>query len=386
VPLAAAVKKAVSIPVIATGRLNIELGEEVLCQGKADFISFNRRLMADPELPNKLAEGRLDDIRPCTGCITCFNSNEQGNPPQCQANAAYGKEKEYEIKPAVKKKKVMVIGSGPAGMEAARVAALRKHEVILCEKEHHLGGSMCLAAMVKGFEREDFLGLVRYLKNQVSKLGVEIRLGKKVSKSLVKEINPDVLIIAAGAIHNVPDLPGINKRHVITSKALHRQLKGYLRFFTPQILGTLTGFWMPIGKSVVIMGGNIQGCQTAEFLTRRGRKVTIVDTSEEIGNGLLGAFVKPHLLDWLDKKGVTMLSGVKYEEITDEGLVVTTKERGKRTIEADTIVTALPLLPNAELIKELEGMAPEVYTIGDCQDPQLVVNAIADGARIARAF
>jgi len=386
IPLAAAAKKAVSIPVIAIGRLNVDLGEEVLRQGKADFVSFNRRLMADPELPQKLAEGRLEDIRPCTGCITCFDNNEKGNPPKCQVNAAYGKEKEYEIKPAVKRKKVLVIGSGPAGMEAARVAALRKHQVILCEKEHWLGGSMPLAATVKGFKREDFLGMVRYLKTQVTKLGVDIRLGKEGNKAFVRDINPDVLIIAAGAVHNVPDLPGINKHHVITSKALHRQLKGYMRFFTPQIIRALTNLWMPIGKRVAILGGNIQGCQTAEFLVRRGRKVTILDTEDEIGTGLLEAFVKPHLLDWLDKRGVTMLSMVKYERITDGGLIITTKEGEKRTIEADTIITAFPLLPNTQFIKELEGIVPEVHVIGDCRDPNLVVNAIADGARIARAF
>ena len=154
VPLAEAVKKAVSIPVIAIGRLDADLGEDILRSGKADFISFNRRLMADPELPNKLAEGRLDDIRPCTGCTTCFDNNEKGNPPLCQVNAALGKEKEYEIKPATKVKKVMVVGGGPAGMETARVASLREHEVILYEKERKLGGSMLISSIVKGFDRE----------------------------------------------------------------------------------------------------------------------------------------------------------------------------------------------------------------------------------------
>jgi len=386
VPLAAAVKKVVSIPVIAIGRLDIELGEKLLRRGVVDFISFNRRLMADPELPNKLAEGRLEDIRPCTGCLTCFDNNEHGNPPLCQVNAAIGKEKEYEIKPAKKKKRVMVIGGGPAGMETARVAALRGHEVLLYERERKLGGSMPLAAMVKGFEREDILSLIRYFKTQITKLGVDIRLGKEVNRSVIEEAKPDVLIIATGGTHNIPEIPGINRRNVVTSRALHRKLKSYLRFFEPRVLRWLTRFWMPLGKRVVIMGGNIQGCQTAEFLVKRGRKVTIADTAKEIGDGLLEIFVKPHLLIWLDKKGVTMMPGVKYEEITDKGLTIATKEGKRKTIKADTIVTALPLLPNTELLKSLDGIVPEVYAIGDCKEPHLIVNAIADGSRIARAI
>jgi 2,4-dienoyl-CoA reductase (NADPH2) len=386
VPLAAAVKLAVSIPVITIGRLDAELGEEVLRGGKADFISFNRALMADPELPNKLAEGRPEDIRPCTGCTTCFDNNEHGNPPLCQVNAALGKEKEYEIKRAEKVKKVMVVGGGPAGMEAALVAALRGHKVVLYEKESKLGGSLPVAALVKGFHREDILGLVDYYRTQLPKLGVDTRLGKEVNRSVVEEVKPDVLIIAAGGSHDVPDLPGIDRPHVVTSRALHHQLKGYMRYVSPRLLRPLTKAWMPIGKRVVIIGGDIQGCQTAEFLVRRGRKVTIVDTAEEIGEGLLEVYVKPHLLDWLEGKGVTLLPGVRYEEITDQGLAITNKEGRKQTLEADTIVTALPLLPNTGLYKSLEGSAPEVHAIGDCREPHLIVDAVADGSRIARAL
>jgi 2,4-dienoyl-CoA reductase (NADPH2) len=386
VPLAFDVKKVVSIPIITIGRLDAELGEEILRRGRADFISFNRRLMADPELPNKLAEGRPEDIRPCTGCTTCFDNNERGNPPLCQVNASLGKEKEYEIKPVEKRKRIMVVGSGPAGMEAARVAALRGHEVMLYEKERKLGGSLPLAAMVKGFEREDLLSLIRYLEIQMTKVGVQVRLGIEISRSLIEGIKPDVLIIAAGGIHDIPNLPGINKHHVVTSKALHRKLKGFMRFIPPRLLRPLTKVWMPIGKRVVIMGGNIQGCQAAEFLIKRGRKVTIVDTAKEIGEGLLEIYVKPHLLIWLEEKGVIMMTEVRYEEITDEGLVIMTKEGKKQTIEADTIITALPLLPNTEVLRSLDGVVHEVHAIGDCKEPHLIVDAIADGSRIARAI
>lgn len=383
-PLAAAVKEAVSIPVVSSGRLDINLGEAALESGKADFISFNRRLMADPELPRKVAEGRIDDIRPCTGCITCFDSNEKGNPPTCQVNAALGKEREYEIRPVEKKKRVMIVGSGPAGMETARVAALRGHEVMLYEKSHRLGGSIVLAAMVKGFHREDFLGLVRYLATQVKKLGVQTLTGTEVTRELVDRVKPDVLVIAAGATHDLPDIPGIGNRKVVTSKALHGRLKRYVRFFSPRLLRALTGIWMPIGKRVVIMGGNIQGCQTAEFLVKRGRQVTIASTEERIGDGLLEAFIKAHLLDWMEKKGVVMYAGVTYEQITDKGLVITTREGERITIEADTVLTALPLVPNAEIVAGLKESAPEVYCIGDTTEPRLTVNAIADGSRVGR--
>jgi len=386
VPLATAIKKVVSIPVIAVGRLDLEIGERLLRRGLVDFISFNRRLMADHELPNKIAEGRLEDIVPCTGCLTCFDNNERGLPPLCQVNAALGKDKEYEIKPAEKKKRVMVIGGGPAGMEAARVAALRGHEVILYEKESKLGGSLPVAAMVKGFDREDILSLICYLRIQVTKLGVDIRLGQEANRSVIEEIKPDALIIAAGGIHNIPKISGIDGRNVVTGKALHHQLKIYLRFFGPRVLRWLSKFWLPVGKRVVIMGGNIQGCQVAEFLVKRGRKVTIVDTAKEIGDGLLEILVKPHLLIWLAEKGVTMMPGVKYEKITGKGLTITTKEGEIRTIEADTIVTAMPLLPNTELLKNLKGSANEIYPIGDCNEPHLIVNAITDGSRVARAI
>ena len=257
---------------------------------------------------------------------------------------------------------------------------------MLYEKESKLGGSLPVAALVKGFHREDILALVSYYETQLLKLGVDTRLGKEVDGSVVQDFKPDVLIIAAGGSHALPDLPGIDMPHVVTSKALHRQIKGYMKYMPPRLLRSLTKAWMPLGKRVIIIGGDIQGCQTAEFLVRRGRKVTIVDTAEEIGEGLLETYVKPHLLDWLDARGVAMLPGVKYEEIMDKGLIITTKEGKRQTLEADTIVTALPLLPNAALLKSLDGSAPEVYAIGDCKDPHLIVDAIAEGSHLGRAI
>lgn len=385
VPLAEAVKKLVSVPVSTEGRLDPVLGERILQEGKADFISMTRRLLADPELPNKVASGRLDDIAPCTACINCSSRVTLNEFATCRANAALGIEREYDIKEAEQKKRVMVVGGGPSGMEAARVAALRGHEVLLYEREHKLGGLIPLAALVKGLEIEDLVALVRYLKTQITKVGVTVKLGTEVNLPLVEELRPDVAILAAGGIPSVQEIPGINGPNVVSNADLHRRLKIYLRFLGPRVLRWLTRFWMPLGKKVIIVGGAIQGCELAEFLTKRGRKVTIVDTAEELGDGLV-AHTKTRLLGWLAQKGVRMMTEVKYDEITDKGLTILTKEGKRQTIEADTIVPAMSLTPNTELIKNLEGKVTEIYPIGDCNDPHLILEAIADGSRIARAI
>ncbi|NIM44293.1 MAG: FAD-dependent oxidoreductase, partial [Nitrososphaeria archaeon] len=224
-----------------------------------------------------------------------------------------------------------------------------------------------------------------YFKTQITKLGVKVNLGKEVDLSVIEEIEPDILILATGGIPTAPEIPGIGRRNVFSAPHLHRRLKTYLRFLGPRYLGWLTRFWMPLGKRVVIIGGAIQGCELAEFLVKRGRKVTIVDTAEALGDRL-GELKKMTLLRWLANKGVTMMPGIKYEEITDKGLVVLSEEGKRQTIEVDTIVTALPLKPNNELLQSLEGKVPEIYPIGDCREPLLTLEAIADGSRIARAI
>lgn len=385
VPLAEAIKKVVSIPVITINKLDPVLGEKILRQGKADFIGMNRRLLADPELPNKIAAGRLEDIAPCTACLHCISAIYFRQPCICRTNGALGGEQDYEIKQAEKRKKVVVVGAGPAGMEAARVAAIRGHEVSLYEREHKLGGLLPLAALVKGLEIEDLVDMVRYLKTQITKLGVKVRLGKEFTPSLIEEIKPDVVILAMGGTPTLLEIPGINRRSVVSSADLHRKLKTYLRFLGPEALGSLTRFWMPVGKKVVIIGGEMQGCQLAEFLVKRGRKVTIVETSAVLG-GEMPVMKRKPLLAWLTRKGATMMTEVKCEEITDRGLTIVTRGGERQTIAADTIVPATPFKPNNELLKALKGKVPEIYSIGDCNEPRLIVDAIADAYRIARAM
>jgi 2,4-dienoyl-CoA reductase (NADPH2) len=384
VPLAARIKEVVSIPVITVGRLDPETGEDILRQGKADFIAMQRRLIADPELPNKVAEGRLEDIAPCLGCLACHALLEQHDYLRCRINAAMGGTRDYAIEPANEKKKVVIIGGGPSGMEAARVAALRGHEVTLYEKEARLGGLLNLAAIVKYGKSQDFEDMVRYLKTQITKLGVNIKLGKSFDSSAIRETKPDVVLVATGGIPVMPEIPGIQSRNVISSSKLHGQLKLFLRFLNPGILRTLTKLWMPVGKRVVILGGGLHGCELTEFLVKRGRKVTMMDTAETLEDKRIAGVNNRHFFEWAAKKGVTLLAGVKYEGITGNGITIITREGNKQTIEADTIIPIAEMAPNDGLYKSLKGKVPEVIPIGDCASYGLTMEAVASGYNVAR--
>jgi 2,4-dienoyl-CoA reductase (NADPH2) len=269
-------------------------------------------------------------------------------------------------------------------MSAARISAMRGHDVILYEKLTALGGLMPLAAIVKGSRPEDLSLITGYFKRQLDKLGVKVELGKEADLSVADRIKPDVVFLATGGTSTVPKIPGIDKSIVVSGAVLHQRLKLALRFFGSETLRKLTKFYMPMGKSVIVIGGAIQGCELAEFLAKRGRKVTVVETKPMIGEGMVDALLS-NLLKWFQKKGVTLISGVKeYVEITDKGLTIITSDGKRQTIEADSIVTALPLTPNNELLDSLKAKVPEVYAIGDCSDPLLIADAIGTGVRTAR--
>jgi 2,4-dienoyl-CoA reductase (NADPH2) len=386
VPYAAAIKQVVNVPLIGTGRLDADLGEKLVAAGAIDFVNLNRRMIADHDYANKIAEGRVEDIAPCTACMTCFNNVEAQKKLICRINASTGREREYELQSAGAKKKVVVVGSGPAGMEAARVAALRGHQVVLLEKSPFLGGSLNLAAVVKGTDREDMLKIVDYLKLQVQKAGVDVRKGTEATKETVAALKPEAVVVAVGGKHSIPDIPGIHGSNVLTGEELHHRLKSYLRLTGARLMTKLVNVYLPVGKKVVIIGGTIQGCETAELLVKNGRQVTIVEPGPEIGEGMLWRLVKPQLLHWLEDKGVTMLAGVKLEEVNSKGVVVTDKAGQKRLLEANTVITAMPLKPNTELYDTVKDLASEAYLIGDSKQPGLVVDAIAAGAAVARAI
>lgn len=383
VPLAAVMKETVKIPIMTVTGFDADSAERVLSEGKADLIGFNRRIFADTEYPNKVRTGRQADIQPCTKCGNC--SSTYNEPRHCRINACFGTES-YDMAPAAKvKKKVLVVGGGPSGMQAARVAAARGHDVTLWEKGKYLGGSMSLAAMVKGFTTEDVREVIWFFRRQVKKEGVKVQLGKEFNASMIAAEKPDVVIVAAGGQPTLPDVPGLDGKNVVKSTDLYGMLRFYLKLFGPKMLRDLTKLWMPVGKNVVIIGGAIQGCQLGEFLTKRGRKVTIVDTDDELGKQMYHER-KTRLFLWFDRKGVERLAGVKLLQITDKGLSIETREGEKRFLEADNVVIALPFAKNDSLVEQLQGRVPEVYAIGDCAQPGLIPDATRTGWEVGNAI
>ncbi len=383
VPLAAVMKETVKIPIMTVTGFDADSAEKVLSEGKADLIGFNRRIFSDTEYPNKVRTGRQADIQPCTKCGNC--SSTYNEPRHCRINACFGTES-YDMAPAAtQKKKVLVVGGGPSGMQAARVAAARGHDVTLWEKGKYLGGSMSLAAMVKGFKTEDVREVIWFFRRQVKKEGVKVVLGKEFDASMIAAEKPDVVIVAAGGQPTLPDVPGLDGKNVVKSADLYGMLRFFLKLFGPKTLRDLSRMWMPVGKNVVIIGGAIQGCQLGEYLTKRGRKVTIVDTDDELGKQMYHER-KTRLFLWFDKKGVERLAGVKLLQITDKGLSLETKEGEQRFLEADNVVIALPFAKNDSLAEQLEGRVPEVYAIGDCSQPGLIPDATRTGWEVGNAI
>jgi 2,4-dienoyl-CoA reductase-like NADH-dependent reductase (Old Yellow Enzyme family)/thioredoxin reductase len=367
--LAENIKKNVSVPVIAVGRILPEFGERLLRDNKADFIALGKSLLADPDWANKLASGQPEDIRHCMYCCTCMRSiavdiRSNDKSLLCAINATVGKEEEAAISPAERARKVLVIGGGPAGLEAARVAALRGHDVTLWEKEGELGGQLTAAARPP--YKKNIQNLKTYLVHQVEKLGVKVELNKEADLGQVERLNPDVVVLAAGIKPKVPEIRGIERASVVLAQDV----------LTEKV---------PVGETAIVIGGALVGCETAEFLAEKMNQVTITRRGPEMASE-----VEPKtrglLLDRLKIKGLTMLTEVKYEEITDEGLLITTKEGKKRLIKADTIVLATGARPNSELFQVLKDKGYETHLIGDSVKPRTILDAVYDGFEVGLAI
>ncbi|MFC1592996.1 FAD-dependent oxidoreductase [Candidatus Omnitrophota bacterium] len=363
VELAAAIKKVVKVPIITVGKLNPVLGERVLEEGKADFIAMGRALIADPELANKAREGRFEDIRPCIYCNLGCRDTRWQNPDltvTCSVSPQCGHELDYELEPtpAAFPKRVVVVGGGLAGMEAARNLSLRGHEVSLYEKEDRLGGQWNIVAAY----RPDVAALTAYLSRGLEKGGVKVFLNQAVDTRLIQEVNPDAVVIAAGATQVIPDIPDVEGENVVLASDV---LRGRVE----------------VGQNVVIIGGRLVGLETALFLAERGKRVSVVDIVKIAQN--VGLTMKLSLREKLINSGVYLYPYTTTCFITKEG-VHAINDVEWMFLQADTVVLAVGSKSENRLAEEIKGLVPEIYTIGDCVEPRNSQAAIHEGAKIGR--
>jgi len=364
VHLARRMKEVMSIPVMALGRqTDPEMMERILIEGKADMISMGRPLLCDPELPNKIKDGHLEDILRCTGCNECLNHWWHERTITCSINPEVGRETEYAIRPVIKPKRVLVIGSGPAGMEAARVAALRGHDVTIFEKDNKLGGQLNAASV------PDFKEPLRWFKSwqetQVKKAGVKIELKKEATVENVKSFAPDEVIVATGAKPIRPSIPGIDKDFVVFATDV---LNGERRVF----------------NNVLVVGGGHVGCETALFLAQQGNKnVTIAEMKESVATDIEGAH-KLALVELLQANDVNVRVNLMLHEVRDGEAVFLDKNQREGSIKTEAIILALGYNADKSLAKALEKQVERLYSIGDCVEPQDTLGAIHAGAHTGR--
>lgn len=405
---AAAVKQRVGVPVIAVGRIEPEAGDQLIAEGKADVVAMGRKLLADPELPRKLAEGRPEDVRPCIYCYVCVAQPFFDRRVRCAVNPVTGLEierAEVARTKASERKRVAIIGGGPAGMETARVAALRGHEVCLFERSPHLGGTLRFAALV--YEPNE--RLLRWFEEQMRSLPLDVRTNTDATADAVRAWQPDVVVVAAGAQRRTPPIPGVEKSHVFDGNDLRALLTGE---GSPETAGKLslagrlavragraTGIssdpsklreasraYMPVGKRVVVIGGGLVGAEIADFLAERGRQVTVVESGPVIATEMA------HPRRWrvlfeLREAGVRLVTDATDIEIGDEAVRFRAPDSPGAdpeaiTVPADTVVLATGLEPNPDA-QAFEGAAARVVYVGDATGVTYIEGAIHDGFRAA---
>ncbi len=345
------------ITLIGGGRAqNPVASEKALKSGQCDLIFIGHGLLAQPDLVNLIDEGREDEIRPCIGCGHCINHQLQhGERAVCSGNAVLARgDNDHTIIPAETKKKVVVIGAGVAGVEAARIAAMRGHTVDIYDAANEVGGQMNLACKPP-FKQH--LGLMKpYLERQLELHGVNVHLGKKMTKEDVLALNPDAVVCATGVKNLTLNVNGaeraVNATEILSGKQS--------------------------GKNVVVIGGGSIGCETAEFLAKKGKKVSIIEMTDTLA-GNTGKTAQTILLGHLKGNGVKLLTQSRVERITETDVVYKTKDGKTNTVKADTVVLAIGNRPETSLYDSLKDDVKEIYNIGDSNGGGIIPNAVYDG-------
>lgn len=359
------VRKALQMPVMAVGRINDpQVADAIIAEEKADLICMGRGLLADPEMPKKAQEGRLEDIRICIACNTCMESIFRRGRIECLVNPTLGREKEMELKPAETPKKVMVIGGGPGGLHVASVAARRGHEVHLYEKQAQLGGQLNLGSVTK--YKKELLSLIGFQKRQVEKSGIKTHLNFEVTLDTVGREKPDVVVLSTGSIPVKPSVPGIDKPIVRT----------LAQVFDGEHLADM---------KTVVVGGGATGCEVAHHLSESGCSVTIIEQLDKLA-GQLESITRKVLLKQLRDNNVRFLTGCTLTKVEDHGVVVTTSDGMEQPIEAEAVVIAIGNRPDNRLYEQIKSTGIPVYQIGDCLEPRSAKAAIFEAADIGRAI